>query len=159
MALHDDALPTFRSLRVSKRVQWGWPAVINIADQIWADFPAPARELVLSGKFKGTMVVKLANEVVTPTELDIENNFVILAPLCKVFTTCVPGCFLLADALIYLNLKHCESKLLNPLSGETVETLAVQEASKLKRLMQKLRDLWRRWPTVSVRPLPTRAMA
>lgn len=55
----------------------------------------------------------------------------------------VPSAFLLTDVMLALHVRFGSKLLQVNTAGDTVETLAAQEALKIKRLIQAIRYLWR----------------
>ena len=101
--------------------------------------------MIRDGKLGGDLVVM--DDLNSPKVKDIERNCLLLAPLAKLSPAKVPSGFLAADGILKLDNKLA-GKLLNVEASQR-EAKAVQEGYKLKVLMQKCRQLFRKQPLPS----------
>jgi hypothetical protein len=123
-----------------KRSAWGKADAEALANAFYEHLPAAAQQLLFNGLFKGCSLVKLGDAV--ESSKDLKANACWLKGVLSVVSDRVPSGYLVADALILLDLKVA-GKLLHPVLGQSKAELAIIEASKIKRLLGHLRHLWR----------------
>ena len=140
-----DSPDDFKSLRRGRR-WWSGDEATALADAFVALFPASALAAIEEGKVKPGPLITL-DESDEEGRLgvlyeDIEENITWLRPLIKQFPDRVPSAYLVADSLMILN-KRLNCKLLQLVGGGTAQDAALAEAFKMKRLVQRVRFLWR----------------
>ena len=134
------AAADFKSSRGCK-VPWRFQDVQALARVIHETLPQQVHDLVAGPDYKGGAIVNLDSVIQSPTRQHLRKNVYWIKPIVGIFQRSVPSGYFLCDALMELD-KLMNKKLLQPKSGDKL-TLALQEASKLKKLVGHLRYLYR----------------
>lgn len=105
--------------------------------------PLPVTQLLSSDSWKGGPIVQLPDSTCSARAEDVVMNYSWVKPVVLRFRDRVPSGFFLTDIFLFLD-RLWYGKLLQPLQPEdTKETLAGEEAKKIKNLIGCLRALWR----------------
>ena len=125
----------------------------DLAFNIKCTLPLAVSQVLTAETWKGGPLVQLDSEVARCTASDVKVNRAWLAPFVKAFPDRVPSQFLIADTFLYLDRLFMGSLLLQYKEDEvqTKNTLAADEAQKVKRLIGGLRNLWRSSPLLAFR--------
>ena len=156
MMLASQPLPVtarpWKSTHTSK-ASWDEHLVRAVAAKLHATMPNEVVALITSGAFRGGPLVNMTLAPFEPTVQDIANNRLWVEPYVEKFKTKVPSAFFIADTLLLEDetLKGSLLKPLPPPPGEEADIksvptkiqLALDEASRIKRLISHLRSLWR----------------
>ena len=143
-ALGEGPRPPWCSVR-GKRAPWNEADVSAVAAKIVDSFTFQARELLNRPTWKGADLVVLTDrETLAPCREDLRKNFILMCVLCDRWPGEIPSGFMLADILLVAD-AMLGGKLLAPgMSPAAKVARALDEARKAKRLLQYLKDLWRR---------------
>eukprot|EP00435_Cladocopium_sp_Y103_P034057 s1416_g8.t1 len=114
-----------------------------MAFAIKQSLPVSVTELLAGDLWRGGPLIQLEDTMSTARADDLVLNHCWANPVVQKFRDRVPSQFFLADVFICLH-KLFKNKLLIPLEeGDSVESLAIDEAKKVKCLISGLRALWR----------------
>lgn len=121
-----------------------------MAFKIKSHLPVSVLQLLAGDAWKGGGLVQLPDTISTPKASQLVLNYCWLKPVVLQFRDRVPSAFFVADVFLWLD-RMWVGKLLVPLNeGDTKETLAAEEAKKIKLLVSALRALWRSSQLVAV---------
>ena len=132
---------------IGTKAKWNHDEVKALAKDLHDALPARARALLRSKAWEGGPIIKIDDEATwNVTEPDVEANACWLRPLIERYADRIPSVYFMADVYMELHLMM-ECRLLQGKNPEdTPRTLAMQEAGKHKKVLQKLRQMWRDWP-------------
>ena len=129
-----------------RRVPWTHEHVISLAEAIIENMPKNLVNMLLDGKLRPGPIVELqAGGQYGVSASDVVGHQVYLGPLVKAYPAAAPSSFLLADVLLAIDEKLDGKFILRPEAGDK-KLWALQDASRLKRLIQHLRYLYRATP-------------
>ena len=136
---------TAESLKSHSAFSW----VSSVAAQALVEgLPELAKRLLTSDEYKGGLLVSVRGDP-EPDSDDLERNYVLLRAVVRACPTHVPSGFLVADAFLTAH-ELLGGKLLRvPKADEhanNVRTLALAHGTLLRRLVQRLRLLFRGSP-------------
>lgn len=125
------------------KVGWTGVDVKDMAFALRRGLPMGVMQ-VLSGKdWAGGPLVQLDDCTSTAAANDLIVNFCWIRPFVEKFRDRVPSSFFIADSILALD-RLFMNRLLVPLqAGDTRQSLACEEAKKVKNLIGALRGLWR----------------
>ena len=138
----------FRRIRVSLRL-------FRIFDglrpkELVQGLPELAVEIMMGDDYPGGMLVPIDENEIEPTMSDLSKNFVVLRSMLTACPTHVPSSFLIADAWLLAHellgrklLKLPGVEHADDVAEHTVRTLALAHGNNVRKLLQKLRLLFR----------------
>ena len=107
------------------------------------NLPVSVNQLLCGDDWKGGPLIQLEDTLTSARADDLILNHCWVGPVVRQFKDRVPSQFYLTDVFICLH-KIFMNKLLIPLEeGDDVQSLACNEAKKVKCLISGLRALWR----------------
>lgn len=114
-----------------------------MATEIKVTLPLGVTQVLGGPSWKGGKLVQLDSTITKATAEDIILNHCWIKPFILQFQDRVPSSFYLTDVFLYLD-RLFERNLLIPLEeGESKQSLAAEEAKRVKNLIGALRGLWR----------------
>lgn len=105
--------------------------------------PLSVAQVLASPSWQGGPLVQLEDTISKPKAEDLVLNYCWICPIVKKFRSQIPSQFYLIDVFLYMD-KIYNGRLLIPQeAGDSKETLATDEAKKMKLCIGSLRSLWR----------------
>eukprot|EP00435_Cladocopium_sp_Y103_P039853 s1614_g10.t1 len=142
-ALHSLNAPIVSIVQRPGKVPWTQQEVYDHAARLKDSLPVTIKELILSPEWKGGDLIQLENEISRPTADDCILNYIWLRPFVATFPESVCSGFYAADVFRALDVSFDNKLLQSSDPMATKKSMAVDEGSKMKRLMGGLRYLWR----------------
>lgn len=130
----------WKSLR-GARVTWRQDDVKAAAQALHDATPQSCKALLGSPNWKGGALLAIKDVDWNVKECDLKANFTLLKAAVEMFPSCIPSAFFWAD--VFLELNGMLHGRLFPAQSRATADLALEEAGKMKKLMSKLRTLWR----------------
>jgi len=114
-----------------------------MACELKAKLPLSVAQVLDSPTWQGGPLVQLEDTIAKPKADDLVLNYCWICPVVKKFRSQIPSQFFLIDVFLYMD-KIYKGRLLIPQdAGDSKETLATDEAKKVKLCIGALRALWR----------------
>jgi len=145
--------PQWRSIR-GKRALWHEEEVCKLATAWYENLPVAAKSLLQRAEWSGGDIIHIKDAQWIVKEEDLINNAhpFIMEAVAR-YRDRVPSGFFFADVFLAMHAMAKNRLLVPKADNETVNSIALAEGGKLKKLIQKLRGLWRDAPGQSRNPV------